>query len=86
MGQPPYDPADLLKLYLYGYINQVAVIAVAGAGSVPQFGTNLAVGLPFQIAANALVLIDGFIASGFIPHLLTASGGIARGDLRRIDG
>jgi transposase len=21
--QPPYDPADLLKLYLYGYINQV---------------------------------------------------------------
>ena len=23
MGQSPYDPADLLKLYLYGYINQV---------------------------------------------------------------
>jgi transposase len=23
MGQPPYDPADLLKLYLCGYINQV---------------------------------------------------------------
>ena len=23
MGQPPYDPADLLKLYLYGYISQV---------------------------------------------------------------
>ena len=22
-GQPPYDPADLLKLYLYGYTNQV---------------------------------------------------------------
>ncbi len=22
-GQPPYDPADLLKLYLYGYINQI---------------------------------------------------------------
>src|ERR1700744_1923437 len=22
-GQPPYDPADLLKLYLYGYMNQV---------------------------------------------------------------
>jgi len=22
-GQPPYDPADLLKLYLYGYSNQV---------------------------------------------------------------
>ena len=23
VGQPPYDPADPLKLYLYGYINQV---------------------------------------------------------------
>jgi transposase len=22
-GQPPFDPADLLKLYLYGYINQI---------------------------------------------------------------
>jgi len=23
VGQPPYDPADLLKLYLYGYLNRV---------------------------------------------------------------
>ena len=23
VGQPPYDPRDLLKLYLYGYLNQV---------------------------------------------------------------
>ena len=23
VGQPPYDPADLLSLYLYGYINQI---------------------------------------------------------------
>ncbi|MDC7790069.1 IS1182 family transposase, partial [Rhodoplanes sp. TEM] len=23
VGQPPYDPADLLKLYLYGYVNRV---------------------------------------------------------------
>jgi transposase len=23
IGQPPYDPADLLKLYLYGYLNQI---------------------------------------------------------------
>src|ERR1700720_3113148 len=22
-GQPPYDPADLLKLYIYGYLHQV---------------------------------------------------------------
>ena len=23
IGRPPYDPADLLKLYLYGYLNQI---------------------------------------------------------------
>jgi transposase len=23
VGQPPYDPADLLKLYLYGYLNRI---------------------------------------------------------------
>jgi transposase len=23
VGQPPFDPADLLKLYLYGYVNQI---------------------------------------------------------------
>src|SRR4051794_25394946 len=22
-GQPPYDPADLLRLYLYGYLNRI---------------------------------------------------------------
>src|SRR3954454_2507290 len=22
-GQPPYDPADLLKLYIYGYLNRI---------------------------------------------------------------
>src|SRR5204863_5358662 len=23
VGQPPYDPSDLLKLYLYGYLNRI---------------------------------------------------------------
>ena len=32
-GQPPYDPADLLKLYIYGYINQIRS-SRRGAGSV----------------------------------------------------
>ena len=41
-GQPPHDLADLLKLYLYGYINQVKIVAPAGTGSVPQSGTYLA--------------------------------------------
>jgi hypothetical protein len=34
-------------------------------------------------------MIDGLIAGGFIPHLLTADGGlnrIDRGDLGRVDG
>ncbi len=22
-GRPPYDPSDLLKLYVYGYLNQI---------------------------------------------------------------
>ncbi|NLX90543.1 MAG: transposase [Firmicutes bacterium] len=23
MGRPPYDPKDLLKLYVYGYLNRI---------------------------------------------------------------
>ena len=30
-GRPPYDPRDLLKLYLYGNLNE-ALVASAGAG------------------------------------------------------
>jgi transposase len=26
-GRPAYDPADLLKLYVYGYLNRVAPLA-----------------------------------------------------------
>ena len=41
MGQPPYDPADLLKLYLYGYVNQVRSSRRLEPGSVPQrLGSN----------------------------------------------
>jgi hypothetical protein len=42
-----------------------------------------------RLAATYENLRERLIAGGFIPHLLTASGGIAqidRGDLRRIDG
>ncbi len=31
MGRPPYDPRDLLKLYLYGYLQRGALVAPAGA-------------------------------------------------------
>jgi len=36
-GQPPYDPADLLKLYLYGYINRVR----SSRGLEREAGRNL---------------------------------------------
>ena len=42
VGQPPYDPADLLKLYLYGYINQVRSSRRLEREAVPQSGTDLA--------------------------------------------
>src|SRR5207253_3913210 len=35
-GQPPYDPADLLKLYLYGYLNQVRFLKSIGAPDTRQ--------------------------------------------------
>ena len=28
-GRPPYDPGDLLKLYIYGYLNRVRTGAAA---------------------------------------------------------
>ena len=31
-GRPSYDPSDLLKLYVYGYLNQV--------GSLPDLPSN----------------------------------------------
>ena len=31
-GRPAYHPATLLKIYVYGYLNQIAVEPAAGAG------------------------------------------------------
>src|ERR1700737_4053017 len=38
VGQPPYDPADLLKLYLYGYINQIRSSRRRGGGAARNLG------------------------------------------------
>ena len=42
VGQPPYDPADLLKLYLYGYLNQVRSSRRLEREASAQSGADLA--------------------------------------------
>jgi hypothetical protein len=42
-GRPGYAPADLLKLYIYGYLNRVSVEPAAGGGVSPQHRDHLAV-------------------------------------------
>ena len=42
-GRPPYHPGDLLRLYLYGYLNRVRSEPWAGTGSGAQSGSDLAV-------------------------------------------
>jgi len=50
-GRPPYHPATLLKLYVYGYLNRIQsswtngpLQSPAGKGSRPQPGAGLAPG------------------------------------------
>src|SRR5256885_15607869 len=40
-GRPAYDPGDLLRLYLYGYLNRV-LVADAGAGDESQYRSDVA--------------------------------------------
>ena len=41
-GRPGYHPGDLLKLYLYGYLNPRAFQPAVGSGVPPQLGGDLA--------------------------------------------
>jgi transposase len=43
-GRPPYDPAVLLKLYLYGYLHRVRSSRSAGSRVSAQRGSDLADG------------------------------------------
>jgi transposase len=36
-GRPPYHPGDLLKLYLYGYLNRIRSPGLASAGLPGNF-------------------------------------------------
>src|SRR5204862_5112689 len=42
-GRPAYDPGDLLRLYLYGYLNRVRSSRIAGAGNEGQPRSDVAV-------------------------------------------
>src|ERR1019366_3900968 len=43
-GCPPYDPAALLKLYLYGYLHRIRSSASVGGRMSAQRGSALAAG------------------------------------------
>jgi len=42
-GRPPYDPRDLLKLYLYGYLNEVRSSRHHGTRPRGRRGTTLVI-------------------------------------------
>lgn len=43
-GRPGYDPRDLLKLYVYGYLHTVRSFAAPESGVPPQRGVDVASG------------------------------------------
>jgi transposase len=45
-GRPGYAPSDLLKLYIYGYLNRDPVQPKAGSRDAPQCRGDLAVAAP----------------------------------------
>jgi transposase len=45
-GRPGYAPADLLKLYIYGYLNPGAVESSAGGRDPPQYRGDLVAATP----------------------------------------
>jgi transposase len=45
-GRPGYAPADMLKLYIYGYLNRGAVEPSAGGRDPPQYRGDLAAAAP----------------------------------------
>jgi transposase len=58
-GQPPYDPADLLKLCLYGYMNQIRSSRRLERESRPQSGFDLVAQEPEARLSNDRQLPQG---------------------------
>jgi len=61
-GQPPHDPADLLKLYLYGYLKPDPLLAASGARGGAHYRTDVA-------AAELMWLLRGLKPGYRVPGL-----------------
>jgi len=40
-GRPPYSPSDLLKLYVYGYLNKVRSSRFVGTTDASEYRSDL---------------------------------------------
>jgi len=79
----------LFKIDVEGYEPSVVAGATRALGRTDVLITEYSPALSRSGNLSIDEMIDGLVAGGFIPHLLTADGGIARidrGDLRRVDG
>jgi len=79
----------LIKIDVEGYEPSVVAGATRALSRTDVLITEYSPSLSQSGNLSVDEMIDGLIAGGFIPHLLTVSGGIAqidRGDLRRVEG
>jgi transposase len=89
-GQPPYDPSDLLKLYLYGYLHRVR----SSRGLAREAGRNLEVIWLLKGLAPGYRTISGFRKDNWAALkaanrdfvLLARELGLVGGELVAIDG
>jgi transposase len=89
-GQPPYDPADLLRLYLYGYLNRVR----SSRGLEREAGRNLELiwlmkGLAPCYRTIANFRKDNWVALKAVNRdfvLVARALGLVSGELVAIDG
>lgn len=79
-GRPGYDPRDLLKLYLYGYLQQIRSSRRLEAWMQAQCGTDVALGTagagPQEHRRVSASASDGSDGSGSRTGAVGARGGI----------
>ena len=55
-GRPDYDPGDLLRLYLYGYLHWIRSSWRLGTGDPPQYRANVAAATADSFASAAPIV------------------------------